>query len=50
VIYPQGIWGLFARSWELSLRADNKMLKRRGELAGVPNLHAHRFRHTLAHA
>ncbi|HEX3784041.1 MAG TPA: tyrosine-type recombinase/integrase [Pseudonocardiaceae bacterium] len=27
-----------------------QMLKRRGELAGVPNLHAHRFRHTLAHA
>jgi hypothetical protein len=24
VIYPQGIWGLFARSWELALRADNK--------------------------
>ncbi len=25
------------------------MLKRRGDLAGIPNLHAHRFRHTLAH-
>lgn len=24
VIYPQGVWGLFARSWELALRADNK--------------------------
>lgn len=25
------------------------MLKRRGHLAGVPGLHAHRFRHTVAH-
>lgn len=24
VIYPSGVWGLFARSWELALRADNK--------------------------
>ena len=24
VIYPQGIWSLFARSRELALRADNK--------------------------
>ena len=26
-----------------------QMLKRRGQEAGVPHLHAHRFRHTLAH-
>lgn len=25
------------------------MLKRRGELAGIPHMHAHRLRHTLAH-
>jgi integrase/recombinase XerC len=25
------------------------MLRRRGDLAGIPHVHAHRFRHTLAH-
>ncbi|HEX5401191.1 MAG TPA: hypothetical protein VFX16_02690 [Pseudonocardiaceae bacterium] len=25
------------------------MLERRGKVANVPGLHAHRFRHTLAH-
>jgi hypothetical protein len=24
VIYPPDVWGLFARSWELALRGDNK--------------------------
>jgi integrase/recombinase XerC len=24
LVYPPDVWGLFARSWELALRADNK--------------------------
>lgn len=34
---------------QLTGEGIKQMLKRRGELAGVPHLHAHRFRHTLAH-
>src|SRR6202000_3076834 len=24
LVYPPDVWGLYARSWELALRADNK--------------------------
>ena len=34
---------------QLTDEGVKQMLKRRGDVAGIPNLHAHRFRHTLAH-
>ena len=33
----------------LSANGIKLMLRRRGELAGVPNVHAHRWRHNFAH-
>jgi site-specific recombinase XerD len=33
----------------LTAEGVKQMVARRGELAGIPHLHAHRFRHTLAH-
>jgi integrase/recombinase XerC len=35
--------------WRLAPDGVKSMLRRRGELAGITRLHAHRFRHTLAH-
>src|SRR3712207_9329570 len=37
------------RKGPLSDSGVRQMLERRGEDAGVPDLHPHRFRHTMAH-
>jgi site-specific recombinase XerD len=42
------LW-LGAASRRFSDQAVRQMLERRGQEAGVANLHAHRFRHTFAH-
>jgi site-specific recombinase XerD len=45
---PQ-LWLAVRGANPISANAMKLMLQRRGEHAGVPNLHAHRWRHTFAH-
>jgi site-specific recombinase XerD len=43
------LWLAVRGSRPISANAVKLMLQRRGERAGVPHLHAHRWRHTFAH-
>src|SRR5258706_9145150 len=43
------LWLAVRGSDPISGNAVKLMLQRRGDLAGVANLHAHRWRHTFAH-
>lgn len=43
----EALW--IGRKGELTDSGVRQLLERRGEDAGVPNLHPHRFRHTMAH-
>jgi site-specific recombinase XerD len=43
------LWLAVRGASPVSANAVKLMLRRRGEQAGVPNLHAHRWRHTFAH-
>jgi site-specific recombinase XerD len=43
------VWLAVRGANPMSANAIKLMLQRRGDQAGVPNLHAHRWRHTFAH-
>jgi site-specific recombinase XerD len=45
--HSPALW--LGRSGPLTGNGLGQMLRRRGEEAGVPNVHAHRFRHNMAH-